>query len=85
MNTKQRRTLEAIFKKPVPASLPWDDIEGLFTALGAEIQQREGSRIVVALNDASAVFHVPHPKRIAAQGRIRDVRRFLDKAGVQRP
>ena len=34
MNTKQRRTLEAVFKKPVPASIPWDDIEGLFTALG---------------------------------------------------
>jgi predicted HicB family RNase H-like nuclease len=80
MNTKQRRTLEAIFRKPVPASLPWDDIEGLFAALGAEIAQREGSRIVVALNDASAVFHVPHPKRIAAQGRIRDVRKFLERA-----
>jgi hypothetical protein len=85
MNTKQRRTLEAIFRRPVPASLPWDDIERLFVALGAEIEQREGSRIVVALNDASAVFHVPHPKRIAAQGRIMDVRKFLERAGVQRP
>jgi len=85
VNTKQHRTLASIFTKPVPSSLPWDDIEGLFAALGAEIRQREGSRIVVALNDASAVFHVPHPKRIAAQGRIRDVRKFLEKAGVQRP
>ena len=83
MNAKQRRTLQLIFTKPVPASLPWDDIEGLFTALGAEVGQRAGSRIVVALNDASAVFHVPHPKRIAAQGRIRDVRKFLERAGVQ--
>jgi len=82
MNTKQRRTLEAIFRKPVPASLPWDDIESLFTALGAEIGQRAGSRIVVALGDASAVFHVPHPQRIAAHGRIRDVRKFLERAGV---
>jgi hypothetical protein len=85
MNTKQRRTLEAIFRKPVPASLPWDDIERLLVALGAAIEQREGSRIVVALNDASAVFHIPHPKRIAAQGRITDVRRFLERAGVQGP
>jgi hypothetical protein len=85
MNTKQRRTLEAISRKLVPASLPWDDIERLFVALGVEIEQREGSRPVVALNEASAVFHVPHPKRIAAQGRITEVRKFLERAGVQRP
>jgi hypothetical protein len=84
MNTKQRWTLEAIFRKPVPASLPWDDIERLFVALGAEVEQRAGSRIVVALNEASAVFHA-HPKRIAAQGRITDIRKFLERAGVQRP
>ncbi len=85
MNTKQRKTLGLIFTTPIPAEIPWDDIEGLFKALGADIGQRAGSRIVVALNDASAVFHVPYPKRIAAQGRIRDVRKFLEKAGVQAP
>jgi len=85
LNKKYIQTLRRIFQKPPVAEIPWDDIEGLFVALGAEIGQREGSRIVVALNDASAVFHVPHPRRIAAQGRIKDVRKFLERTGVQSP
>ena len=82
MNTKQRRTLESIFRKPTPASLPWDDIESLLRALDATISAGRGSRVRVSLNGHDAVFHVPHPERNANQGRIRAVRQFLEKAGV---
>jgi hypothetical protein len=67
MNLKQRRTLERVFAQPVPATLAWDDVESLFWALGATITQGSGSRVRVVLNDASAVFHVPHPQRRVAQ------------------
>ncbi len=83
MNSKQRRTLQSIFTKPTPASLPWDDIESLFTGLHATMSQGKGSRVRVELNGHDAVFHVPHPKREAEQGRIRAVRDFLEKAGVK--
>jgi len=82
MNTKQRRTLTLIFTKPVPASVPWNDIESLWRALGATISEGRGSRVRVELNGLDAVFHAPHPERNAEQGRIRAVREFLEKAGV---
>jgi len=82
VNTKQRRTLESIFAKPTPSSLPWNDIESLFRALGATITQGRGSRIRIELNGHDAIFHTPHPRRVADQGRVRSVREFLQKAGV---
>ncbi len=82
VNTKQRRTLQLIFTKPVPASVPWADIESLFHALGAVVTQGRGSRVRIALNNHDAVFHTPHPRPIADQGRVRAVREFLEKAGV---
>lgn len=82
-NAKQQRTLNRLFEKPQPAEMRWDDIESLLVALGATITQRAGSRVAATLNGLPTVFHVPHPERIAAQGRIRAVRKFLEDAGVQ--
>lgn len=82
MNTKQRKTLELLFKIPPPTEVPWNDIVSLFGALGATVQQRTGSRVVVLLNGIVAVFHEPHPERKARRLLIRDVRDFLQRAGV---
>jgi hypothetical protein len=83
MNTKQRRTLEAIFRKPVPAQVPWNDIVSLFGALDATVSQRSGSRIAVALNGVVVVLHEPHPERMARRLLIGDVADFLKRAGVK--
>jgi hypothetical protein len=47
MKRKHQRTLELIFARPVSGSLPWRDIEALFSELGAEISERAGIRIAV--------------------------------------
>jgi len=83
VNTKQRKTLELLFANPIPADIAWADIESLFRALGAEIRDGAGSRVRVKLNGVPASFHVPHPRRRAAQGRIRAIRAFLEDAGVR--
>jgi len=83
VNTKQRKTLALIFAKPTSAAVPWRDIESLFVALGATVSQGRGSRVRVELNGHDAIFHTPHPRPVAEQGRIRDVREFLEKAGIQ--
>jgi hypothetical protein len=83
VNTKQRKTLELLFTNPTPADIAWADIESLFRALGAEIREGAGSRVRVKLNRIPAVFHVPHPRRRIAQGRIRAIRAFLEDAGVE--
>jgi hypothetical protein len=37
MNSKHRKTLEAVFADPVSPAIPWRDIEALFVALGAVV------------------------------------------------
>lgn len=49
MKRKHAKTLAAIFSRPTPGSIPWGDIEALFKALGAEVGEREGSRIAIVL------------------------------------
>lgn len=82
MQTKHRRTLEAIFEKPERSNIPWQDIEALFIALGAEVSEGRGSRVRVALNDVRAVFHRPHPQKETEKGAVKSVRRFLQEAGI---
>ena len=83
MNKKQRQTLNKIFEKPNRSDIPWVNIESLFSALGADISEGRGSRVRVALNGIRAVFHRPHPERVANKGAIKSVRRFLQEAGVR--
>ena len=83
MNTKNRKTLENLYKRPVPANILWVDIENLFISLGAEISEGAGSRIRIKLNNERAVFHRPHPEKVTDKGAINSVKRFLDNAGVK--
>ena len=81
MNAKHRRTLEAIFARPVPADIRWADIEGLFMALGAERSEGRGSRVRFLLAGAESVFHRPYPKPETNRGAVVSVREFLTRAG----
>lgn len=72
-----------MFKEPVKSDIPWSDIEGLFSALGAEISEGAGSRIRVKLNGERAVFHRPHPEKVTDKGAVKAVRQFLTNAGVR--
>lgn len=76
------KTLRRIMGNPVPADMRWNDIEGLFKALGAEIGEGSGSRVRVALGGVRAVFHRPHPSPETKRGAVRSVRDFLINAGV---
>ncbi|MBS0656215.1 MAG: type II toxin-antitoxin system HicA family toxin [Verrucomicrobia bacterium] len=82
MNSKHKRTLEAIFEKPTPANIHWDDIEKLFKNLGATIKEGSGSRLAVELHGVRAYFHRPHPEKETDKGALASVRRFLENAGV---
>lgn len=83
MNSKQRATLDTIFVKPPNPNIRWTDIESLFVALGATIQEREGSRIAVIFNGSVMVFHRPHPRPETDRGAVVSVRRWLEENGVQ--
>ncbi|MGX9728132.1 MAG: hypothetical protein ACTFAK_12680 [Candidatus Electronema sp. VV] len=46
MKKKHLKTLAAIFAHPVSGNIKWQDVESLFAELGAEISEREGSRVL---------------------------------------
>lgn len=83
MNSRHRRTLEAVFAEPTRANVEWTAIEALLVALGAELEERAGSRIGVELNGVGRVFHRPHPGKEAKKPAVRSVRTFLTEAGVK--
>lgn len=83
MNQRHRKTLEAVFARPVKANIRWSRIEALLEATGAEIEQRAGSRIAVVFRDEVAIFHRPHPSPDADKGAVAAVRRLLERRGVR--
>lgn len=83
MNSKQNRTLMAIFSTPVRSDIEWNDVVSLFIALGATVTQGKGSRVRVLLNDETAVFHKPHPEKEMGKGAVKFVREFLENAGIE--
>ena len=82
MKRKYQRTLELIFTRPASANVRWADIEALFRELGAEIKEREGSRIEVYLFGLIRVFHRPHPSPNTDKGALVSVRNWLKDNGV---
>jgi len=83
MNSKHKKTLEDIFKKPALSSIEWKDIEALLISLGAEISEGQGSRIRIKLYNIRAVFHRPHPKKETDKGAVASMKRFLENAGIK--
>ena len=82
MNSKHRRALEVIFRDPVSGTVPWDDIEALLIAAGAEVIEGRGSRVRFAHGTEIATFHRPHPAKEAKRYQVRDARDFLERIGV---
>ena len=82
MKRKHQRTLELVYAHPTSANLPWKDIEALFRELGAEISQREGSRVAVVLFSEVRVFHRPHPSPNTDKGAVASIRKWLEQHGV---
>jgi hypothetical protein len=79
---KHQKTLERLFSRPVGANIPWREIESLFVALGAELSEREGSRVEVFLFGEVRVYHRPHPQPDTDKGAVASVRNWLKQHGV---
>jgi len=82
MKRKHVKTLAAIFTRPIPGNLQWREIEALFAELGAQMEEREGSRVLVRLFGERRVFHRPHPSPNTDKGAIQSIRQWLSSHGV---
>jgi hypothetical protein len=82
MNNEQRKTLAAIFTDPINGNIEWRRIESLLIALECQVIEGSGSRVTFILNSQRADFHRPHPEKEALRYRVKDVREFLQRAGI---
>lgn len=83
MKGRHQSTLEAIFALPVLGTIKWRDIEALLAALGADIEERRGSRVAIVWKGQVQVFHRPHPSPDTKKGAVRSVRLWLEQNGVK--
>jgi len=84
MNSKQRKTLEAIFTRPIPKNVLWSDLESLFKGLGFRVITSGGSKVTFERNAASISFHRPHPQKEIKPYQVQAARTFFDGIG-ERP
>ena len=83
MKRRHARVLAAIFSHPTSGSIRWKDVEALFIELGAEISERQGSRVGVRLFGERRVFHRPHPEPETDKGAVAGIREWLRANGVE--
>lgn len=83
MKRKYQRTLELVYSRPASGNVRWTDIEALLRELGAEFEEREGSRLEVYLFGVVRVFHRPHPSPDTDKGAVAAVRKWLEDNGVK--
>ncbi len=83
MNSKQAKTLAAVFTTPTRSNVEWADIESLLVAIGCDVIEGRGSRARFGCKGVVVSFHRPHSAKEAKQYQVRDVRDFLEKIGVK--
>ena len=82
MNSKQRKTLDAIFTNPVSGTIEWSAVESLLLAAGARLIEGRGSRVRFEKDGEIETFHRPHPAKVAKRYQVRAARAFLERIGV---
>ncbi len=82
MNSKQRKTLAAVFSTPTLKNIVWADIESLFIALGCELIEGNGSRVAFKFKHLRADFHRPHPGKEAKPYQVKAAVVYLTQMGV---
>ena len=75
--------MELIFARPISGNIKCADIESLLIELGAELSEREGSRVGVRLFGERRVFHRPHPSPNTDKGAVASIRKWLQENGVE--
>ena len=83
MNTKHRRILEAIFAVPTRGGIVFSDIESLVIALGGDVREGAGSRIVFELKGSRQYLHLPHPGKEARKYQVEELREWMKELGVK--
>lgn len=85
MNSRNRKTLEAVSERPERGDIRWEELSSLLNALGCRQLQGGGSRVrFVSPEGLILRLHRPHPRPEVDKGAVRSVQRFLQEMGVIR-
>jgi len=77
MQAKHRRILEAIFAIPTRGGIVFSAIEALVIAIGGDVREGEGSRIVFELKGSRKYLHRPHPGKEAKKYQVEELREWF--------
>ena len=82
MKTKHRRILQAIFASPTRGGIVFSDIEALVIAIGGDVREGEGSRVVFEIMGTRKYLHRPHPGKEAKKYQVEELREWFKELGV---
>lgn len=82
VNSKHRKTLDALLAASINGNLEWTRIEALFVALGCAVIEGPGSAVTFEHRGRKANFHRPHPGNEALRYRVLAAREYLEKIGA---
>ncbi|MCR9218822.1 MAG: hypothetical protein NXI21_01210 [Alphaproteobacteria bacterium] len=80
MNHKHRKVLHALFAHPFNDNIDFGQVQNVLRELGAEIEERHGSKIAVTLNGKTAAFK--HARHGVPREEVMQLRHFLTDCGV---
>ena len=83
MNSKQRKTLEAVFANPISGTIEWVAIESLLVSVGCRVSEGAGSRVRFDCRGVMLAVHRPHPRKEAKPYQVKAVRELLVKLEIK--
>ena len=82
LNNRHRKTLAALLADPVNGNFDRSRIEAMLLAAGCRVIEGPGSAVTFEHGSDRANFHSPRPAKEALRYRIKAVREFLERIGV---
>ncbi|WP_084502216.1 type II toxin-antitoxin system HicA family toxin [Fundidesulfovibrio putealis] len=83
MNSRNRKTLQALLTKPERGDIRWSDVEALLLAVGCRKLEGDGSRVrFVSEGKLVLRLHRPHPGPEVDKGAVKSIRRYLQEMGI---
>lgn len=83
LSGRHRKTLRRIFERPTPVGIRWAEAVALLEAVGAELEERAGSRVAIVLGGRVAIVHKPHPRPELPRQLVRRLAQILEENGIR--
>lgn len=80
---QDKHTLDQIFHHPASHNLEWQNVVALVRHNGT-VTQEDSGHLVLAVNGVTESFRRPPDKDVADIDQVLDIRRFLERAGIDK-